>query len=241
MQKQEQRDTQPEFAPKLTKAQRRAQHLEQQKQLWDSAENPARNHWLESQGVVPLKQEPKQQVKLLSRKPAAPTIANRDVAGGVAGLKLDDDEDSEAERQKKQLSELEERQRKAKIEREEKQKKYAEARERIMGSSNPSSPAPSAPPASRDSSQGRQESRKSKTKLIGYPNSQPTSSADQSPARSANDVKNLFVPDDMGRRMPKRESASVSNDDQPARQPRGPESSGRGGFGFAARGTNAGT
>lgn len=220
----------PEPAPKVTKAQRRQQHLEQQKQLWDGAENPARNLWLESQGVVPLKQDFKPQVQLLSRKPTAPVLARKDAANG----KLDDEEDSEEETKKKQQADLEERQRKAKVDREEKARKYAEARERIMGSSNPASPAP---PASRESSHGR-DNRRSRQKLNGKRESQPTSSADQSPARlvAANGSNQLFDPEDMGRRtMPKREQASTPKEDQPSRQPKGPES-GRGGFGFGARG-----
>ena len=205
--------------------------MEQQKRLWDSAENPDRFHWLETQGVVPLKQEYKPQVTLLSRKPAVPVIARNDATGGVAKLNLDDGGDSEDEDLKKREAELEERQRKAKIEREEKQRKYAEARERIMGSSNPAIP----PPTSRDSSHGR-ETRKTKAIPNGTRNSQPTSSADQSPARPGNAEKQLFDPDDMGRRLPKRESSTLSKEDMPSRQPRGPESSGRGGFGFASRG-----
>jgi hypothetical protein len=205
--------------------------LEQQKQLWDSAENPDRFHWLEAQGVVPLKQEFKPQVKLLSRKPNAPVIAKKDNTDGVTKLTLDDDEDSEEESRKKRESELEERQRKAKLEREEKQRKYAEARERIMGTSNTTSPVPN----SRDSSHGR-ENRRSRGKVNGTRGSQPTSSADQSPARPQTSEKQLFDPDDMGRRAAKREVNTGSKEEQPVRQPRNPDKSGRGGFGFAGRG-----
>ena len=223
--------TQPAPPAKLSKAERRAQHLEQQKRLWDSAENPDRFHWLESQGVVPLKQEFKPPVKLLSRKPNAPVIAKKDATDGVAKLTLeDDDEDSERESRKKRESELEERQRKAKLEREEKQRKYAEARERIMGASNTTSPAPN----SRDSSHGR-ENRRSRGKANGTLGSQPPS-ADQSPARPSTIEKQLFDPDDMGRKAPKREVNTGSKEEQPVRQPRNPDKSGRGGFGFAGRG-----
>ena len=225
---------QPETAPKLTKAQRRAQHLEQQKQLWDSAENPDRFHWLETQGAVPLKQEFKPQVKLLSRKPAAPVIAKKDAVDGIGSLNLDDGEDSEDEARKKQEADMEERQRKARLEREEKQRKYAEARERIMGSPSPASPAPT----SRETSHAR-DNRKSRTKMNGNRISQPTSSADQSPARPADGDTQLFDPDDMGRRLPKRELSTTPKEDHPSRQPRGPESGGRGGFGFSSRGGRA--
>jgi len=210
---------------KLSKAQKRAQHLEQQKQLWDSAENPDRFHWLETQGVVPLKQEFKPQLTLLSRKPVAPTIVKKDGSNGVA-----DEGDSEEEDRKKRASELEERKQKAKLEREEKQRKYAEARERIMGTSSPT-PAPASP--SRD-----REGRKARTKVNGSASrgSQPTSSADQSPARPLNGGASLFDPEDMGRRLPRREAIATSSEELPLRQPRGPDNSGRGGAGFARGG-----
>ena len=184
--------------------------------------------------MVPLKQEFKPKMQVLSRKPAAPVVAKKDAADGVAGLTIDDGEDSEVEERKKQEVEMEERQRKAKIEREEKQRKYAEARERIMGSPKPAPVANT----SRESSHAHQ-TRRSKTALNGDRNSQPTSSADQSPTRLANGAKQLFDPDDMGRRLPKRESNASPKEDQPSRQPRGPESVGRGGFGFATRGGGA--
>jgi hypothetical protein len=178
-----------------------------------------------------LKQEFKPQVKLLSRKPNAPAIAKKDATDGVAGLNLEDDEDSEEESRRKRESELEERTRQAKLEREEKQRKYAEARQRIMGSSNPTSPAPN----SRDSSHGR-ENRRSRGKINGSRGSQPSSSADQSPARPQTGERQLFDPDDMGRRVPKRDLSNILKEDHPVRQPRNPDKSGRGGFGFAGRG-----
>lgn len=217
--------------PKLTKAQRKAQHQELQKQLWDSAENPARNHWLETQGVVPLKQEFKPQVTLLSRKPA-PSIARKaDPANGVADLSLEDEgDDSEEEARKKREADFEERQKRAKLEREQKQRKYAEARERIMGTSTPASPAAN----SRESSQGR-DARKPRARLNGNKMSQPTST-DQSPARLPPGTTPtpglLFDPDDEGRKIPKPTTPSL---DGPMRQPRGPNTNGRGGFGFVAR------
>jgi len=191
-------------------------------------------HWLDTQGVVPLKQEFRPQVTLLSRKPA-PAIAKRDPANGVANLSLDDDEDSEEEARKKRESDFEERQRRTKVEREEKQKKYAEARERIMGSSNSASPAP----VSRESSQGR-DSRKSRGKLSGSNRSSRPESPAAEPAAApftTND-RQLFDPMEMARRGPKRE-ANTPTQDPPSRQPRGPEQSGRGGFGFANRGGKA--
>ncbi|CZT16943.1 uncharacterized protein RCC_02777 [Ramularia collo-cygni] len=220
-------------APKLSKAERRAQHLEQQKQLWDSAENPARFHWLETQGVVPLKQEFAPPVTVLSRKP--PTIAKRTATDGLGQLSLEDDEDSEEEARKKREASMEERQRQAKIEREEKQRRYAEARERIMGSSNPSPTT-----NSRDSSQAR-DTRRRGGKAQGTRRSQPHSPAEPvgSYSPSASATPQLFDPEDMGRRLahPGRDGNNTpkaeGKGEGPARQPRGPSG---GGFGFGNRG-----
>ena len=187
-----------------------------------------------------MKNEFKPQVTLLSRKPGGPIIARKGggVTNGVANMSVnDEDDDSEAESRKKRESELEERTRKAKIEREEKQKRYAEARERIMGSSSTASTngLNSATARSRESSHGRDNRRSRATKVAGKGSSQPTSSTDQSPARPASGVERaLFDPDDMGRRMPKRESGvATPKEEHPLRQPRGPE---RGGIGFGSRG-----
>jgi len=194
-----------------------------QKQLWDSAENLDRKHWLETQGIVPLKQEFKPQVTLLSRKPT-PTIAKRDPKNG----NVDDAEDSEEEARKKREVDFEERQRRAKIEREEKQRKYAEARERILGSSNSTSTAPT----SRESSHGRDSHRTSGKPNGSNKGSGPGTPAEQSPARVSS-AQQFFDPNEMARRIPKRE-VNTPTQDAPTRQPRGPDKTGRGGFGFAA-------
>jgi hypothetical protein len=203
----------------MSKAEKRAQHQQLQKELWASAENPGRNLWLEAQGAVPLKQEPKQPMTLLSRKP----IFTNNGTGA-------DDDDSEEEARRKKEASFEERKKKAAIEREEKVKKYAEARERIMGSSNSASPVPN----SRESSQGR-DNRKTRGKQHSNMNSRPAS-AGQSPARQLAGNAQVFDPEDMGRRLGlRRELASTPKEGEPTRQPRGPDSSGRGGFGFNAR------
>ncbi|TKA66985.1 hypothetical protein B0A55_11235 [Friedmanniomyces simplex] len=203
---------------KLTKSQKRAQHQELQKQLWDSAP-----------------QEFRPQVRLLSRKPAPPaTTAKRDIANGVEGLSVDDGDDSEEEARKKQVREMEERTRRAKVEREEKQRKYAEVRERIMGSSTPGQTG------SRESSQGRgSRTPRGGGRGNGSRGSQPTSAA-HSPTRAASNISGLFDPEDMGRRMPL-SKPSTPNPDGPTRQPRAPPSGhdSRGGFGFVGRGGKA--
>jgi hypothetical protein len=66
-------------------------------------------------------------------------------------------------------------------------------------------------------------------------NSRPAS-AGQSPARQLAGNAQVFDPEDMGRRLGnRREMTSTPREGEPMRQPRGPDSSGRGGFGFAAR------
>ncbi|KAF2862726.1 hypothetical protein K470DRAFT_268684 [Piedraia hortae CBS 480.64] len=190
-------NTQRVPAPKLTKAQRRAQHLETQKQLWDSGENPSRNLWLEARGVVPLRQEFKPQVTVLSRRPPTST------------KQPDESEESDEDSSKKRESELQERQRQARIEREEKAKRYAEARERIMGTS------------SRESSQGRDLSRRGRGGRGGNRNSRPQS-RDLSPATGV-----LYDPNDSGKWTKKPATNTIA---EPIRQPRGPDGGARGGF-----------
>ncbi|KAK5134407.1 hypothetical protein LTR08_006454 [Meristemomyces frigidus] len=217
--------TMPPTVTRLTKAERKAQHQELQMQLWDTAENPGRNHWLENQGVVPLKQELKPQVTLLSRKPATKIAKKSD-------LGEDEGDDSEEEARKKREVDFEERQKKAKLDREEKPKKYAEARERIMGTSTPGSPAAT----SRESSQAR-DTRNPRHRVNGNKASRPTS-ADQSPAPGAigtlSPTAQLFDPNDAARWIPKSSTPTLSG---PTRQPRGPD--GSSGFGFTGRGSQA--
>ncbi|KAF2722819.1 hypothetical protein K431DRAFT_221517 [Polychaeton citri CBS 116435] len=228
----------PPSQAKVSKSERRAKHAEQQKLIWDAAENPNRSFFLESQGLLPQKQQDfKPPVQLLSRKPKAPTLAKRGdgTVAGMASMNLQDDgDDSEEEARKKQEADFEERQRRAKVSREEKQQKYAEARARIMGSPNltPSSSN------SRESSQGRSERRRGGKVNSGPP--KQALSAGQSPSRSPASDGKLFDPQDMGRRLPRRATPTTPTGGQPIRQPKGPDRSGRGGFGFAVRGGLAG-
>ncbi|KAK5114839.1 hypothetical protein LTR62_001996 [Meristemomyces frigidus] len=217
---------------KLTKAEKRAQHQELQKQLWDTAENPTRTFWLETQGVIPNKQELKPQVQLLSRKPQ---LAKRgDGANGTGDLSIDDGEDSEGERKKKAEADFKARQIRAQIERDEKVKKYAEARERIMGSAGSATSAAS----SRESSQGRDNRRGRGGRATSNRNSQPAS-ADQSPARHSPQPGEYNQHTENGAmRRNGTVKPTTPNMNAPVRQPRAPPSdhATRGGFGFAGRG-----
>lgn len=178
-------------------------------------------------------------MKVLSRKPA-PKIVSRGATDGVAGLALDDEDDSETEARKRNEVTLAERQRKAQIEREEKQRRYVEVRERLFGSagSRESSDGPAA--SSRNSTSGQQKGAR-KGRSQGVKSSQPGSSAEQSPARSVNQSKQLFDPGFTPKpRAADNPRSATPKDEQPIRMPKGPDSSGRGGFGFAGRGGRSG-
>ncbi|KAF3360339.1 hypothetical protein VdG1_01299 [Verticillium dahliae VDG1] len=75
--KQEAQPTQeaPPPAP-MTKAERRAQHAETNRKLWESADTRETFHFVEATSNVPLASTFKPQVKVLSRKPP-PTVARR--------------------------------------------------------------------------------------------------------------------------------------------------------------------
>ncbi|PNS16186.1 hypothetical protein CAC42_1949 [Sphaceloma murrayae] len=209
----------------LTKSQRKAEHAEANKKLWEAAEQPQRFHFLESKtGDVPLKTEFRPQMKVLSRKPQATAPAN-----GMVGLSIHDDDDSEEEERKRAAESLAERQKKAALEREEKQRKYAEARERIMGTSSAATDG-----AAKNAAAGgsRQSSRRGRGP--GGRGSHPGSPAEQSPAR-APQTKQLFDPGYSSRTQAGTTPRAITPaGEQPVRMPRGPDSSGR--RGFAARG-----
>ncbi|KAK0647716.1 hypothetical protein DIS24_g7450 [Lasiodiplodia hormozganensis] len=234
--KQDAAPPEPQPPKKLTKAERRAQHAEFNRQLWEAAETPKETPlFLQAKTDVPLKNDVKAPVKVLSRKPP-PKILSRG----------DDDEDSEEEARKKSEREFAERQARAQQEREEKQRRYAEVRERLFGSSTPdSSQERSASPRGNGGKQFRGKGRGGRGGDRG--DSDANSSADQSPARGQGTPKRqLYEPGYSAKpnssyvqRQQDGSSRSRSGTpgvDQPIRAPRGPDGGGRGGFGFAPRG-----
>jgi hypothetical protein len=180
---------------------------------------------------VPLKQEFKPAMKVLSRKPVVQRI---DPATGLAKLALDD-EDEEDEEQKKNQPTPEELRLKAQREREEKQRRYDEARARILGTpSGSSTPGTTTPPTEEGKeSRGKGRARKSDRQDMRKPDSQ-------------SGTKELFDPNytpKPGVTIQKRNGdpargarQSTRDEEQHIRSPRGPDGSGRGGFGFANRG-----
>lgn len=178
---------------------------------------------------------------MLSRKPT-PTIVKRfDPATGLEKLVLDEGED-DVEVKPAQLTPDEIRA-KTQREREEKQKRYDEARARILGtSSRPggSSPGTVTPPTG---DEGR--SNRSKGRGRGGGNGGGVTLESRRPD-SQSGSKELFDPNytqKPGTNAQKRNTdasrsgkSTPREEDQIIRTPKGPDGSGRGGFGFARRG-----
>ncbi|KAE8349341.1 hypothetical protein BDV28DRAFT_63024 [Aspergillus coremiiformis] len=230
---------------KVTKAQRRAQQAEFNRQLWAEAESPQTFHYLESHSNVPLKQEFKPTVTLLSRNPQPSrqsSSVNATTAGlGRLGLNGDNDDESDDDNNLAEPS-PEERQAIALRNLEEKQRKYEEARQRLFGTpsattSGASSPRSGTPPKhegrrkgrnrgnGRDTNRDKRDSSAAsgKSRQLYDPGSPKPSYVQRKEKQSMND------PSGNGQQSPQ----------QPIRSPRGPDSSGRGGFRSGSRGARA--
>ncbi|KAL6232593.1 hypothetical protein BDW75DRAFT_217416 [Aspergillus navahoensis] len=220
---------------KVTKAQRRAQQLEFNRQLWAEAESPQTFHFYEATSDVPLKQDLKPTVTVLSRNPQIATrhsLASRAVAG-LARLDLNADESDE---EKPPEPTPEERQAMALKNREEKQRKYEEVRERLFGTSSAPTSGASSP---RSATPPKQEGRgKGKSRGNGRDNNN-RDRRDQSAASGKS--KQLYDPaspsrpnSSYGRRDwqtgERSQGDQIQSPRQPIRNPRGPDGSGRGGF-----------
>lgn len=176
------------------------------------------------------------------------------------GLNLGDDEDdSEEEARKAAEKDLAARQLRAKLEREEKQRKYTEARARLFGpgASTVDSNGGRSPSPVGTSNARAQQPRRGARRAGGTPgsggrdsHSHSASSADQSPARAPMPIRQLYDPDMRpGSVLIQKRGGATSggssradspNQNQPIRLPKGPDGSGRGGFGFAQRGNRTG-
>ncbi|KAJ0350863.1 hypothetical protein COL154_013150 [Colletotrichum chrysophilum] len=245
----------------LSKAERLARHAELNRKLWEEADSPAPLHFIDSQPSVPLATGFKPQVKVLSRKPAPQMIARRDPVTGLSQLSLADDDDDKATEKKPQLT-PEEIRAKQQRELEEKQRRYEEARAKIFGESNPSSGASSpgtvTPPrgpgdGGRGSQRGRGRGRGGghRGNSSRQEDRRPVSRPDAGRSESGRELYDPNFAPRGGVSLQKRGGDSghqsgrstPRDDDQPRqaiRSPRGPDGSGRGGFGFANRGTREG-
>ncbi|KPM34971.1 hypothetical protein AK830_g11588 [Neonectria ditissima] len=224
----------------LSKAQRLAQHAEANRKIWESADSPQTFHFVEASASVPLASAFKPQVKVLSRKPV---IAKRDP---VTGLPIDDgDEETKKE---VQLT-PEEIRAKQKRDREEKQRRYEEARAKIFGESNPSSGASSPGAVTPPRSDGHFAPRgRGRGRGGGYRNNENRQfdnrqfDAPRRPLNPSGSGRELYDPNSAPKpeTAPQRRANDVPSptkaEQNPIRAPRGPDGSGRGGFGFAQRG-----
>lgn len=209
-----------------------------------SSESNETFHFLEANNTVPLAPAFKPQVKVLSRKPV---IAKRgDPSSSMSQLQLNDDDDDESKSEKPLTPE--EIRAKLKRERDEKQRRYDEARAKIFGESAPSSRGSSpgtgtvTPPRTegrynqqqpgRGRGRGGGAQRDNGRRQQGQQHHQQTAS----PNRELYDP-NYSARPNSGSGFDRRDDRLQNKDEgAPIRAPRGPDGSGRGGFGFARRG-----
>ncbi|GLI75265.1 hypothetical protein PoHVEF18_003518 [Penicillium ochrochloron] len=241
---------------KVSKAQRRAQQAEFNRQLWAEAEAPQTFHYVEARSEVPLKSDFKPTVTLLSRRPQIAT-RHSSASGGVDGavasmgqLGLDDEGDSDEDSNKSRQPTFEERQAMALKNREERQRKYEEARERLFGSpsattSGNSSPGTTTPPRQSQPSEGRGKG-KGRGGQRDYREKRDSSAASNKSRQQLYDPASPNRSNGSALQRRDRPQGDRSDADkqnapqQPLRNPRGPDGSGRGGFGFGARGARGG-
>lgn len=267
---------------KVSKAQRRAQQAEFNRQLWAEAyvlslfylfiytsshglfivdfaqsasnpiahrESPQAFHFLEAQNNVPLKQDLKPSVTVLSRKPqpSRSAAAVNPPTAGMARLAVttddtvDDTEEEEERKNKAPEPTPEERQAMALRNLEERQRKYEEVRERLFGSpsadaSGSSSPRSATPPNRQSDGRGKGKSRGGGRENNYKDKRDPSSASSKS--------RQLYDPGNYSGRsnvnyVQRKESQSPNeraegsqhvSPRQPLRNPRGPDPSGRGGF-----------
>ncbi|KAK5663708.1 hypothetical protein OQA88_4139 [Cercophora sp. LCS_1] len=236
----------------LTKAERIRKHQEEQRKLWESAEAPPEINYLAASSTVPLTTPFKPAVKLLSRKPAPQMIAKRDPVTGLEQLTLVDDDADDEESKKPQPTPEEIRMRQQR-ELEEKQRRYEEARAKIFGDSNPpsgqSTPGTITPP---NSGEGRHNYRgrggrgrgnrggnrqEDQNRRAQNQQSSPGGRELYDPSYSPKPGFNAQRRNGEGSPLQGSRSGTPREEDQVIRTPRGPDSSGRAGFGFARRGT----
>lgn len=176
-------------------------------------------------------------MKLLSRKPTPA----RDPTTNLAGLSLRDDEEDEEEARRRHQVEAEARMREGERMLAEKQKAYDEARRRIFGEEkeDDGKSAGRGPGRGRGNRGARGRGRGRGNDGRGSDTSRSAaSSRSATPAGARRDQHGASSPKPSILQKPESTPGKRRDDGQaPAvREPRGPDGSGRGGFGFARRG-----
>ncbi len=187
-------------------------------------EEPETEYFLVARDTVPLKQEFKPALKVLSRKPTPNMIQRIDPVTGLAKMTIEDDEEEEAKKDQPTPEELRLR---AQRDREEKLRKYEEARARILGT-------PSRKPTPGNCTPPTEEGKGNRGKGRGRGNGRQENLRPQSQAGP----KELYDPNyapKVGETIQKPNGESTrpgrptaKDDDQVIRAPRGPDGSGRG-------------
>ncbi|PKS06499.1 hypothetical protein jhhlp_007247 [Lomentospora prolificans] len=244
----------PQDPVRLTKTERLALHRESNRKLWESAESPEPLYFVEASSNVPLATAYKTQVKVLSRKPV---IAKRDPTTDMANLAIGNDgdgDDDDCKEEKEVKMTPEERMALEKSILEEKQRAYDEARRRIFGDEEPQEELKQLPRNEGGPSRGSGRGRGRRGRGRGFAGAGSGSNRDGdsrggSPARPAQSgARELYDPGyapkpgggiqrpdsaTQGKQALSRDGSKISA----IREPKGPDGSGRGGFGFARRGT----
>lgn len=193
-------------------------------------------------------------MKVLSRRPAPQMIAKKDPVTGLEKLTLQDDGEEDDEASKRHQPTVEEIRKRQQRELEEKQRRYDEARAKIFGepkstpSSGHSTPGTVTPPQMSEGRQNQNQRGKGRGRG-GYRgdharhDNQTRRQANAAGARELYDPNFSPKPSYSGQKRggsgaspQSTRSTTPREEDQVIRAPKGPDGSGRGGFGFARRG-----
>ncbi|KAF3762515.1 hypothetical protein M406DRAFT_332897 [Cryphonectria parasitica EP155] len=263
----EENNTPEPQAPK-TKQERIAQHRELQRKLWEEAEEPPQMPYhVAASSNVPFAQGFKPQMKLLSRKPVKKVV---DPVTGIEKLMLEDDDEDDRDKkpQLPTAAEIEEKRKQKERDYEERRAKLfgTPPPETTSGATTPGA---TTPPLVGENSRGNYRGRgrgrggrggrggqrnegykndlRNDSRSENYRGGVRNDSQDGRPGNSngGSPYRELFDPDASSRSAsrPQRGGATSSPTRGPEsaiRAPRGPDSSGARGFGFANRGAKEG-
>lgn len=215
-------------------------------------ETPEEFHFLAANNEPPLATTFKPAMKVLSRRPAPKMITKKDPITGLEKLTLQDDEDDDDSAGRKQQPTVEEIRRRQQRELEEKQRRYEEVRAKIFGesksapSSGQSTPGTVTPPQPQAFDGRQNQSQRGKGRgRGGYRGDHSRHESQTRRTAGSTGSRELYDPNFSPRLshtaqrrgaggaspQPSR-SNTPRQEDQVIRAPRGPDGSGRGGFGF---------
>ena len=177
-------------------------------------------------------------MQVLSRKPAKPASTSA-ISSELGQLCVDDDDDDEEDDTKAKVLTAEDRQLKAQKDREENQKKYDVALERILGNGSTlvgKSSGNATPPTRGKINGGSRGPSRNRTAIDGRNSTSSGSGLGLPRLYDPNYTAKADSAFSQKESTPNGSGRSTPFEQQPIRNPRGPDSSGRGGYGFASRG-----